>query len=346
MAIPAPTPVPTPVPVAKPVVPAAPTSSLKDGIFTGAGRYSYPGGGVDYVVEITVSGGKITKAAFLNFSDSGNGLYSRAHGDAELGKIVATQNASVDAVTGASGTSNAVQEAVNQALAKARGVTLATAVQKQVVKTATPVAVEAASVSTVATDATAYVGRPVRYVAPNGKSFIVFPDPSRSGKFAFKRADGSISDKVFSTRNDAVLFLQANNSAAAKSVAFVTASDTEPRTVLASAVSPIGKKKMKAFHVFGKTRGQVMAEAQKEADARAAARAGTTPVRTASVPRAATPVVAKTPTPVTAKPTAPATPKAATPVAVPVKAPAPTPAPAPVAAPVAKPAVDTTTKAS
>lgn len=153
-------------------------------------------------MEITVSGGKISKAGFLNFTPSGNGLYSRAKGDAELQRVVANQNASVDVVTGASGTSNAIQTAVNQALAKARGENV-----PQIPKT-TAIPQPAA---TAATAPSAYIGRAVRYVAPNGKSFIVYPDPDRGGKFTFKRADGSVSDKTFVGRSETVQFLKNNN---------------------------------------------------------------------------------------------------------------------------------------
>lgn len=105
----------TEVPAVIPVV-----SEYKDGTYTGVGKYSFPGGSIDYSVSLTITSGKISAASFLNFTDSGNGMYTRAQGDAELQKIVGTSKRVIDTVTGATGTSVAIQDAVNDALSQAQ----------------------------------------------------------------------------------------------------------------------------------------------------------------------------------------------------------------------------------
>lgn len=105
------TPTPTPVVVG---------SQFKDGTYTGIGKYSFPGGGVDYSVSLTIASGKISQASFVNFTVSGNGKYTRAQGDAALQKLIGGTNATIDTVTGATGTSQAIQDAVNNALSKAQ----------------------------------------------------------------------------------------------------------------------------------------------------------------------------------------------------------------------------------
>ncbi|MDD5213898.1 MAG: FMN-binding protein [Candidatus Gracilibacteria bacterium] len=91
-----------------------------DGTYSGVGKYSYVGGSVDYSVEIVILGGKIASAKFLNFTASGNGKYTQIQGEAILAKIVSTQNSTIDTVSGASGTSKAIQDSVDNALSKAK----------------------------------------------------------------------------------------------------------------------------------------------------------------------------------------------------------------------------------
>lgn len=105
----------TETPATVPVV-----SNYKDGTYTGTGKYTFGGEAFDYIVSLTITSGKISAASFLNFVDSGNGKYTRAQGDIELQKIVGTSKRVVDTVTGATGTSVAVQDAINDALSQAQ----------------------------------------------------------------------------------------------------------------------------------------------------------------------------------------------------------------------------------
>ena len=107
--------------------PASPTpvnvpasSQYKDGTYTGTGKYSFPGGSVDYSVPLTLVSDTISAASFASFTESGNKFYSRAQGDAALQKIVGTTNRTIDTVTGATGTSTAVQDAINDAMTQAK----------------------------------------------------------------------------------------------------------------------------------------------------------------------------------------------------------------------------------
>ncbi|MDD5197939.1 MAG: FMN-binding protein [Candidatus Gracilibacteria bacterium] len=102
---------PAPLPVA---------SEYKDGTYLGTGKYIFGKFTVDYTVSLTIASGKISKASFVNFTDSGNGLYARAQGDATLQKLVGTSNRTIDTVTGATGTSVAIQDAINDALSQAK----------------------------------------------------------------------------------------------------------------------------------------------------------------------------------------------------------------------------------
>lgn len=127
-----PTPVVTPVipttpvvtPVVTPIIPVVtpiPTGSqFKDGTYTGVGRYSFAGGSVNYSISLTIASGRISQASFISFTASGNGKFTRTQGDAILQNIVSTNNTNIDTVTGATGTSQAVQDAVNNALSQAR----------------------------------------------------------------------------------------------------------------------------------------------------------------------------------------------------------------------------------
>ncbi|MDD5769440.1 MAG: FMN-binding protein [Candidatus Gracilibacteria bacterium] len=94
-----------------------------DGTYIGNGKYLYTGGSINYSVEIIISSGKITSAKFISFTQSGNGLYTREQADIKLSNIVATQNTVIDTVSGASGTSKAIQDAIDDALLKAKKIT-------------------------------------------------------------------------------------------------------------------------------------------------------------------------------------------------------------------------------
>ena len=99
---------------------ATSSGQYRDGTFTGNGIYAYHGGSSTYSVEITIVGGKITAAKWLAFLVSGNGLYTRDQADAVLQKLVQDQAYNVNTVSGATGTSNAITDAIRNALAKAK----------------------------------------------------------------------------------------------------------------------------------------------------------------------------------------------------------------------------------
>lgn len=115
---------PAPVVPAKPIIqknpPAPITGIYKNGTYLGDGYYLYAGGSVTYTVSLTLESSKITEAHFLAFTPSGNGKYTRADGDATLATLVRLQNTSIDTVTWATGTSKAIQDAINVALRKAK----------------------------------------------------------------------------------------------------------------------------------------------------------------------------------------------------------------------------------
>lgn len=115
----------TTTPIIKPEIKLV-SSELVDGTYTWIWKYSYAWGSVDYWVELVISSGKITSARFISFMASGNGLYTRIQADSELSKLVSTQNSNINVVTGASGTSKAIQDAIDNALTKAKNTKIET----------------------------------------------------------------------------------------------------------------------------------------------------------------------------------------------------------------------------
>ncbi|MDD2565865.1 MAG: FMN-binding protein [Candidatus Gracilibacteria bacterium] len=91
-----------------------------DGIYIGEGYYASSKGTKFYTVEVTILGGKITSAKWLKFISSGNGLYSESMGNLELEKLIKNQTYGINTFSGATGTSNAVNNAIKNALNKAK----------------------------------------------------------------------------------------------------------------------------------------------------------------------------------------------------------------------------------
>jgi uncharacterized protein with FMN-binding domain len=90
---------------------AAPTGAYKDGTYTGTGTSRR--GGFD--VAVTIAGGRITNVAITRaFTE-----YPASRVAALPAQVVARQSAQVDKVTGATYSSQAFQQAVQAALAKA-----------------------------------------------------------------------------------------------------------------------------------------------------------------------------------------------------------------------------------
>lgn len=125
----------TPLPVISPVVvpvaktvnkPVSQNYKYNDGTYTWNWKYSFSGGSVNYSVEITILSWKITSAKFLSFTPSGNWLYTQIQWENVLAKIVSSQNSSIDTVTWASWTSQAIQDAIDNALNQAKNTSTTT----------------------------------------------------------------------------------------------------------------------------------------------------------------------------------------------------------------------------
>ena len=99
----------TPAPTAQEATPAATTGMYTDGVYTGTGA-GYRG---DTVVSVTVSGGVITGIEIVSYQDDRE-YFSRA--SAVVDDILAAQSTNVDAVSGATFSSNSIMEAVANAL--------------------------------------------------------------------------------------------------------------------------------------------------------------------------------------------------------------------------------------
>lgn len=106
---PSPSPSPTPVPVPD----DAPNYGYEDGIYTGTGE----GYGGEITVSVTVSGGQITAIEIVSAPDETPAYFSQALGVIE--KILARQVPGVDAVSGATFSSEGIMEAVENALSGA-----------------------------------------------------------------------------------------------------------------------------------------------------------------------------------------------------------------------------------
>jgi uncharacterized protein with FMN-binding domain len=115
-----PTPVKTPTPV---VVTPAPvkksTGQYVDGTYTGSVADAYYG---NVQVRVTVSGGKITNVAFLQYpNDRSTSISINRQATPKLAaEAIQAQSANVSGVSGASDTSMAFEQSLTDALAKAK----------------------------------------------------------------------------------------------------------------------------------------------------------------------------------------------------------------------------------
>ena len=109
----------TPANPAVPTVPAdpsvMPSETLKDGVYTGTGT----GYGGDIVVQMTVSGGRMTDIQITSAEDETAAYFNRAK--TLVTNILNRQNTDVDIVSGATYSSQGIIEAVKKAAAKASG---------------------------------------------------------------------------------------------------------------------------------------------------------------------------------------------------------------------------------
>jgi len=99
--------------------PSTPTSTYKDGTYTGQIEDGFYG---NVQVQATIAGGKITNVQFLQYpNEQGHTLeISNQSMPVLTQEAIQTQNANVDIVTGATQTSQAFQESLKSALDKAK----------------------------------------------------------------------------------------------------------------------------------------------------------------------------------------------------------------------------------
>lgn len=88
--------------------------NYKDGVYEGTGK----GNNGDITVEVTVEGGNIVSVTLKEHGET-EGIYEAAE-KSVVANIIKTQSAEVDAVSGATNTSNGIMEAVTNALAEAK----------------------------------------------------------------------------------------------------------------------------------------------------------------------------------------------------------------------------------
>ena len=112
---PAPAPVPAPVPAPAP----KPKGQYADGQYTGSVADAYYG---NIQVQVTVAGGKITDVVFLQYpNDRSTSRYINEQAMPYLkAEAIAAQSANVDIVSGATDSSQAFQQSLASALAKAK----------------------------------------------------------------------------------------------------------------------------------------------------------------------------------------------------------------------------------
>lgn len=96
-----------------------PTETWKDGSYTGQTANAYYG---DVQVKVTVSNGKITNVSFLNYpQDNGTSRRINSYAVPQLqSEVIKAQSTSVNAVSGASFTSQAFTTSLQSALDQAR----------------------------------------------------------------------------------------------------------------------------------------------------------------------------------------------------------------------------------
>jgi len=116
---PAPAPKPTPAPQPVPTIPIKPKGLYADGQYVGSVADAYYG---NVQVQVSVSGGRISNVAFLQYpNDRGHSVKLNQYAMPILSsEAIAAQSANVDAVSGASDTSQAFQQSLASALAKAK----------------------------------------------------------------------------------------------------------------------------------------------------------------------------------------------------------------------------------
>ena len=304
---------------------------------------------MDYSVSLTIVSGKITRASFVNFTVSGNGKYTREQGDVILQKLVNTASTRVDTVSGATGTSQAIQDAIDDALSRA--ISPVTPAVTTVVATPPVTPNTHKNIPTQKTSLTDLES----YITPNTKEYTLHR--LATGKYIFERPDGIFSLQKFSTRQEVIDFLDAHNQY--QDVAAYTAPNGRTYMILKNpeaekytfrradgSVSTRSFVSQREVSVFLRDNNPLVKPAvikTKKKPLSAVVKKTSTPVSVAPVVAPTKPVapVVKTVT----KPVVPAV------VTAPVVKPAPavvvtTPKPAPVATPAPTRAVNTTTKVS
>lgn len=174
------------------------------------------------------------------------------------------------------------------------------------------------------------------YVTPNGKKYTIIRNAT-SNTYIFKRSDGSISGREFTTKNALTTYLRQNNSIATP-VRSVTITPVRSVTVQQSTAPIIQTMKTRT-----PTKPTTLPTTTV---AKPAVSSATTTATAAAAAAAAAKAKAQAAAQAAAQAKAQAAAKAATQVAPKIVAPAPAPIPAPAPAPAPAPKVDTTTAAS
>ncbi len=98
-----------------------PNTNWKDGTYEGTGYYVFGGNSAAVTLKVNIVDGKIATLSFITFPTSP--AVKASDFDAALTKVITTQKSTIDVVTGATGTSRAVQDSLDEALAQAKGTT-------------------------------------------------------------------------------------------------------------------------------------------------------------------------------------------------------------------------------
>lgn len=189
------------------VVQSINTWIYNDWVYTGTGKYLFTWWSISYTVSIEISGWKINKAEFIDFTDSWNWKYTRAQGEQVLSKLIWTSNSKIDTISGASWTSVAIQDAVMDALNKAKKINTTSS---KLIETNIKL-------------------QDTSYTAPNKKVYKLHL--KNDNKYTFIRPDWTISNLSFNSESEVKSYIYKNNHDI-KIVKSVTASNWKKFTII------------------------------------------------------------------------------------------------------------------
>ncbi|MDD2486836.1 MAG: FMN-binding protein [Candidatus Gracilibacteria bacterium] len=219
--------------------------SYKDGSYIGNGIYKYPGGSSNLKVKISVSGGKIINARWMEFVAPSNSPFTEERANIELQKLIQNQEYKINTISGATGTSNSVYDAISNSLENAKNGKDQILVQDKVMtlkKSLDSIFIRLqakydndtfsemlkdiysklenkANISdNNRKDIYLYASdlinnrikesQEMKYILPNGNKFEIIS--VSAGAYTFKRNDGTFADKIFPSYEDVVRYLDEN----------------------------------------------------------------------------------------------------------------------------------------